>query len=72
MEADLVDEKEINRRRWWTETFRVVEIDGTLIGYEYATTTGDESAAEKGWEFDPLTICKVVAREVTMTVYDPV
>lgn len=57
-------------RRWWTERFTVVNVDGMMIGFDDATTTGDDSPSDKGWEFDPSTICEVSPREVTITVYD--
>ena len=59
------------RNRWWESVFIIKEIDGMLIGFESATTTGDENAKEKGWEFDPETICEMEAEEkvITTTVY---
>jgi hypothetical protein len=47
----------------------VVEIDGMFIGYDGVETTGDESASEKGWEFDPATIEEYVPVERTITSY---
>lgn len=58
-------------RRWWTDCFTVVEVDGMLIGFDDATTTGDDSARDKGWEFDPDSICEVEAKEITTTIYVP-
>jgi hypothetical protein len=57
-------------RRWWTDCFTVVNIDGMLIGFDDAKTTGDDSPRDKGWEFDPESICEVVAKEVVTTVYE--
>lgn len=59
-------------RRWWTDCFTVVDVNGMLIGFADAITTGDDSPRDKGWEFDPSTICEVVAKQVTTTVYEPV
>lgn len=56
--------------RWWINWFSVVEIDGMLIGFNDALTTGDDSPSDKGWEFDPSSICEVVAKEVTTTIYE--
>ena len=50
--------------------FVVVEIDGMLIGFDDANTTGDKSPSDFGWEFDPSSICEVVAKEVVTTVYE--
>lgn len=65
------DEQE---RRWWTDFFNVVDIDGMFIGFWDAKTTGDDSAWDKGWEFDPSTIIEVkpVTKTVTITEYVPV
>ncbi len=57
-------------RRWWEDLFVVVEIDGMLIGFDDANTTGDKSPSDVGWEFDPSSICEVVAKEVVTTVYE--
>ena len=57
-------------RRWWTDCFTVVEVDGMLIGFDDAKTTGDDSPRDKGWEFDPSSICEVVAKEVITTIYE--
>jgi len=59
-------------RRWWSEHLSVVEVNGMLIGFDDASTTGDDSPRDKGWEFDPDSICEVRSREVTTTVYERV
>ena len=59
-------------RRWWTDCFSVVEVGGMLIGFGDAITTGDDSPRDKGWEFEPDTICEVIAKEVTTTVYEAI
>jgi hypothetical protein len=56
-------------RRWWTDCFTVVTVNGMLIGFGDAITTGDDSPSDKGWEFDPESICEVEAYEVTTTHY---
>jgi hypothetical protein len=58
-------------RRWWDEVFRVVDVDGTKIGFDWANTTGDDSARDKGWEFDPESVCFVEEETVTKTIYKP-
>jgi len=69
LDARVIWSKMTTSRRWWDEEFRVVEIDGMLIGYDGADTTGDENAKEKGWEFSPASICEVVAQQVVKTEY---
>lgn len=71
-ETDVVWEKETSRHRWWTSYFTVVEIDGMLIGFESAKTTGDQSPSDTGWEFDPKTVCRVEAKQVTTVVYEKI
>ena len=68
-EADELYREEIRQRRWWNEYLYVVDVDGMLVGYEYAETTGDISATEAGYEFDPSAIHEMVATEKTITVY---
>ena len=60
----------IDSRRWWDDVFVVKKIDGMLIGYMDAKTTGDRSPREVGWEFDKDTICKVKPVEKTITIYE--
>ena len=69
LEATTTYEEVFNERRHWNDIFAVCKIGGMLIGYNSATTTGDMNAEEKGWEFDPDSICEVVAKEVTKTTY---
>lgn len=71
-EADRVYEVVEGEHRWWTDIFVVAKVDEMLIGFMDATNTGDNSPREAGWEFDPKSICEVVAKEVTKTVYEPV
>lgn len=60
---------EHDSHRWWSTFFGVAKVDGMLIGFEGAETTGDESAEDKGWEFDEGSICEVEVVEVTTIVY---
>ena len=55
--------------RWWMTFFGVSMVDGMLIGFEGAETTGDDSAVEKGWKFDSSSICEVEVKAVTTVVY---
>lgn len=54
--------------RWWKNLLIIKEIDGILIGFCIATTTGDEGPYEKGWEFDEESIHEVVKKEETKVV----
>ncbi|MFA5025099.1 MAG: hypothetical protein WC503_01130 [Candidatus Shapirobacteria bacterium] len=72
MESDVIYSKLYSEHRWWSEYFEVVEIDSVYIGFLQGRTTGDDSAYDKGWEFDPATICEVVPREVKTIIYERV
>ena len=69
-EAERVWRGNESPRRWWNDCFTVVKVDGRLIGFNDAITTGDDTPYEKGWEFDPESICDVVAKEITLTIYE--
>ncbi len=60
--------------RWWNDVWIVKDIDGMLIGYDGAETTGDNSPTEVGWEFNDSSICEVkaVTKTITTTVYEPI
>lgn len=62
----------ISERRWWNDTFKVVKINGMLIGFNSAKANRDESMQDLGWEFDENTICEARAVQKTVTVYEPV
>ena len=68
-EANEVYVKKVSDSRWWYTEFIVAEVDGMLIGYEYAKANRDESVRDLGWEFDESTICEVEAVQETVTVY---
>lgn len=71
-DSDAVWEGNFDKHRHWQLCLTVVEIDGMLIGFENAKTTGDESAEDKGWVFDPKSICEVKAETKTVTIYNRV
>ena len=54
--------------RWWDETFEVVDVDGMLIGFNGAITTGDSNADELGWEFDAESCCEVEKHTETKVI----
>lgn len=69
-ESNIIYEKNNGMYRWWTEVFRVVDIGGRLVGFYDATSDGDESATERGWEFDANSVTDV--EEITIKGYVPV
>jgi hypothetical protein len=70
--GNRVHREEFDTRRWWVEYLYVREIDGMLIGYYDAETSGDMSADERGYEFDPSTICEMKPVEKVVITYEPV
>ncbi len=70
--GEKIYQKLISDHRWWDNYFVVKNIDGMLIGFEDAQTTGDENAYDKGWEFDPETVCEVEKVEKIVYEYNPV
>lgn len=60
----------IDKRRWWNETFKVVEINGLKIGYDWAESTGDVGVRDLGWEFDYTSICEVIEKEKIVKYYE--
>jgi len=68
--ANRVYEAQKGEHRWWTDVFVVAEVDGMLIGFLDAYTTGDNSPREIGWEFNPDSICEVAAKVITKTIYE--
>lgn len=69
---EIYSEK-IDYKRWWNDIFKVVKIDGMLIGYNDARTTGDRSPSDCGWEFDPESCCEVekITETKIITSYKP-
>jgi len=70
--TDTISRKVESKSRWWNDVFCVAEIDGMLIGYCDAETTGDLCAAAHGFVFDPSSICEVKKVERTITDYEPI
>ena len=68
--ARKVDSRQEGEFRWWTEYRYVVEIDGMFIAYFDARSSGDMSAQERGYEFDPSYIHEVEPVEKVITVYE--
>ena len=64
-----IDSQFLDKHRWWDTYRKVIKIDDKYIGYITADTTGDESAWEKGFEFDPDQLCEMEATEKTITVF---
>ena len=69
LEEEEVYRETLTKHRWWIGIFVVVDVGGKLIGYDWAETTGDNTAEEAGWEFDPESICEVKTQEVKQIIY---
>lgn len=66
---DHIYSESLGSSRWWDNLFCVTEVNGVLIGFGWASTTGDNNIFDAGWEFDKDTICYVDKKEVTTTKY---
>ena len=66
---DVLNKKMISEHRWWNEYRYTITVGNKYIGYVYAETTGDENAWEKGYEFDPDSICEMEPITETVTSY---
>ena len=66
---DVLHKEFIGDHRWWNEYRYTIKIEDTYVGYIYAETTGDMSASEAGYEFDPDSICEMEQVERTITTY---
>lgn len=62
----------IGKHRWYEDEFRVVEIDGMLIGYDGFHTTGDTSWRDMDLEYDIDSVCEVEKKQKTIDYYDKV
>jgi hypothetical protein len=66
---DFIWNEDYGDSRWWKNLFCVQEINGKMIGYGWATTTGDDSIFDKGWSFDEDSICYVKEQIIKKTIY---
>jgi hypothetical protein len=68
-ECDVIYEEVFDESRWWDNVFKVAEVDGKLVGFDDANSTGDNTAYENGFEFDANSICFVEPYNKTVTRY---
>jgi len=61
----------VSERRWWFDDFVVVNLGDQIIGFYGASTTGDDSPKDLGWEFDEGSICWAERYEVVKESYRP-
>lgn len=71
-EATTIYKELGSSHRWYDEEFRVVNIDGMLIGYDWFHVTGDNSVSDMGLEFDINSICQVEKKQRTIDYYQPI
>jgi len=68
-DLDVLHKEFICDHRWWNTYRYTIKVDDTYIGYVYAETTGDMSASEAGYDFDPDSICEMEQITKTITTY---
>jgi hypothetical protein len=71
-EDEPVHTESAGSSRWWDNELRVLKYGDTYISCLGASTTGDRSPNEVGWEFDWNSVEEVRPVEKTITVYEPV
>lgn len=68
-EGKLIHKQLGEEHRWYHEEYRVVEVNGMLIGYDWFNVTGDDSIRDMGLELDVKSICEVKATTKIVTDY---
>lgn len=64
--------KEIgSAHRWYDDEFRVVEIDGRFIGFNWYHVTGDNSISDMDLELDTSSVCFVDKKQKMVDYYEP-
>ncbi len=69
MESPVLGKQYESEHRWWTEYTFFVEVDRMIIGFTRARSTGDMSASESGWEFDPESVFEAEKYTETVTKF---
>lgn len=70
--ATPIYQEPLSHHRWWNLVFKVAEVNGVLIGFTDAETTGDNSPNDAGWSLDWNSLCEVRPKEVVTTIYEKV
>lgn len=74
LEETVIKSEEIDRRRWWNVYIMTCKVGDNYFQYENARTTGDMSAREAGYDFDPSTIklVKKVTKTITVETFEEI
>lgn len=72
MEEPILYKELGSQHRWYINEFRVVSIDGMLIGYHWYHVTGDNSPSDMGLKLDLNKVCEVEEKEKTIKYYTPI
>lgn len=70
MESRIIYKEITGEHRWYEDEFRVVDVDGMLIGYNWYHTTGDMTPREMDLDFDLNSVCEVERKQKTIDVYE--
>lgn len=71
-EASDVFSEIVGSHRWYEDKFRVVNVDGMLIGFNDFHMTGDSSRSDMGLEFDLTSVCEVEKKQKTVDYYEEI
>jgi hypothetical protein len=69
---DAVWESKHNQHRWWNSFDRVIKLEDKFIQFDWASTTGDNSIFDMGWEFDENSVIEVEPFEKVIIEYKPI
>ena len=69
MESPVLGKQDEDEHRWWVEYTCFVDIEGMIIGFTKAKSTGDMSAHEAGWEFDKDSVFEAEKYTETVTKF---
>lgn len=58
--------------RWYDEEFRVVKIEGMLIGFDWYHVTGDDSIKDMDLGFNMDSICECEKKQKTIDYYEAI
>lgn len=72
LESKPIHKEIVGSHRWYDDQFKVVEVDGLLIGFYDFYMTGDNNADDMGLEHDYDSVCLVEKTQKIIDVYTPV
>lgn len=72
LEAKEIYRETIGSHRWYDDLFKVVEVAGMLIGFDWYYATGDNSFKDMDLTLDTSSVCEVEKKQRTVDYYERV